>query len=115
MKYFTDNFERRGTCYHEFTRGKWDGKTYWSDESLYLRDDYMSDLKLYELVFKPAFAEHGKNFSRWGGNEVDRELWDSMLSRAMDVGGEVWELFAEITDWIEKSLSGDETFAILGI
>lgn len=115
MKYFTDNFERRGTCYHEFTRGKWDGKTFWSDESLYLRDDHMSDLKLYELVFKPAFAEYGKNFSRWGTNEVTRELWERILSHAMDVGGEVWELFAEVTAWAEKSLSDGGSFSILGI
>ena len=115
MKYFTDNFGRRGTCYHEFTRGRWDGTTHWSDESLYLRDDYMSDLKLYELVFKPAFSELGKTFSRWGMNEVDRELWNNMLSHAMDVGGEVWELFAEITAWAEKALAGDECFYILGI
>lgn len=115
MKYFTDNFERRGTCYHEFTCGKWDGKTFWSDNSLYLRDDYMSDLKLYELVFKPAFAEHGGTFSRWGPNAVTREIWDSMLSHAMEVGGEVWELFSEITAWAEKNLSQYDEFGILGI
>ncbi len=115
MKYFTYNFERRGTCYHEFTRGKWDGKTFWDDDSLYLRDDYMSDLKLYELVFKPAFSEHGKTFNRWGGNEVTRELWDSMLSHALDVGGEVQELFFEITAWVEKNFSDSDVFYILGI
>lgn len=115
MKYFTDNFERRGTCYHEFTRGKWDGKTFWSDESLYLRDDYMSDLKLYELVFKPAFAEFGKTFSRWGDNAVTREIWDSMLSHAIEVGGEVQELFFEITTFVEKSLAECDSFSILGI
>lgn len=115
MKYFTDNFERRGTCYHEFTRGEWDEKTFWSDESLYLRDDYMSDLKLYELVFKPAFAEIGETFSRWGGNKVTRNIWEHMLSYAEDVGGEVWDLFFEITPWAEKNLSRYDEFWILGI
>ena len=114
MKYFSDNFTRRGTCYHEFTRGKWDGKTYWSDNSMFLRDDYMNDLKLYELVFSPAYAEFGKSFSRWGVNEVTREIWDSMLSHAMEIGGEVWELFSEIATWAETSLSDGE-FSILGI
>ena len=114
MKYFADNFTRRGTSYHEFTRGKWDGKTYWSDSSMFLRDDYMNDLKLYELVFRPAYAEFGKSFSRWGVNEVTREIWDSMLSHAMDIGGEVWELFSEIATWAEKSLA-DGDFSILGI
>ncbi len=115
MKYFTDNFERRGTCYHEFTRGKWDGKTFWSDNSLYLRDDYLSDLKLYELVFKPSFDEQGEKFSRWGANTVTRALWDSILCRAEDIGGEIWNLFCEITAFAEKSLSEDGEFSILGI
>ena len=115
MNYFVNSDERRGTCYHEFTRGKWDGRTFWSDESLYLRDDYMSDLKLYELVVKPVFEEFGQKFARFGANEVTRELWESMLSQAMDVGGEVWALFAEITAWAEKSLSDGGSFSILGM
>ena len=115
MKYFADNFDRRGTCYHEFTRGKWDGKTFWSDDSLYLRDDYMSDLKLYELVFKPAFDRYGKKFNRWGSNEVSREIWEQMLSIAIDIGGEVQDLFFEITPWIEKNFSESDVFSILGM
>lgn len=30
MKYFVTNKERQGTCYHEFYKGKWDEKTFWS-------------------------------------------------------------------------------------
>ncbi len=115
MSYFVNNDERRGTCYHEFSCGKWDGKTFWDDNSLYLRDDYMSDLKLYELVLKPAFAEFGKTFSRWGGNEVTREIWESMLAHAIEVGGEVQTLFFEITPWVEKNFSRYDEFGILGI
>lgn len=115
MKYFTDNFERRGTCYHEFTRGKWDGKTFWDDNSLYLRDDIISDLKLYELVFKPAFERSGAKFNRWGPNEVTNELWDNILCLAEDAGGEVWNLFGEICTFAQKSLSADGVFSILGM
>ncbi len=115
MKYFVTNDERRGTCYHEFTRGKWDGNTFWNDNSLYLRDDYMSDLKLYELVFKPSFTEFGKKFSRWGGNRLTREIWEHMLSLAIETGGEVQELFFEITPWSEKNFAEHDEFWILGI
>lgn len=115
MKYFVDNFERRGTCYHEFTRGKWDGATFWGEESVYLRDDIMSDLKLYELVFKPAFESVGGKFNRWGPNEVTREIWEAMLSCAIDAGGEVQELFFEVTAFVEKGLDKDDVFSILGI
>lgn len=111
MKFFVDNFTRRGTCYHEFTRGKWDGKTYWSDSSLFLRDDYMNDLQLYELVFKNAFEK----FNRWGNNVVTREIWERMLSLAEDAGGEVRELFFEVTPWVEKNFAEHDVFSILGI
>lgn len=115
MKYFVDNFERRGTCYHEFACGKWDGKTFWDDNSLFLRDDYMSDLKLYELIFKPAFEADGTKFNRWGANEVTRELWNRMISLAEDVGGEVQDLFFEITTWAEKNFSHNDVFSIIGM
>nr|WP_288625771.1 hypothetical protein [uncultured Roseburia sp.] len=28
MKYFVTDRERDGTCYHEFYKGRWDGKTF---------------------------------------------------------------------------------------
>lgn len=115
MNYFVNNDERRGTCYHEFIRGEWDGKTLWSYDSMYLRDDYISDLRLCELVFNPSFAEFGGKFNRWGQNTVNRALWESMLSKAVDTGGEVMDLFFEISPWVEKSLSAYETFTILGM
>lgn len=111
MKYFDDNFSRRGTCYHEFASGNWDGSTFWSDDSLFLRDDYMSDLKLYELVFKRSFEK----FNRWGENKVTREIWERMLSLAEDIGGEVCDLFFEASPWVEKNFAECEVFWILGV
>lgn len=33
MKYFVTDRERDGTCYHEFYKGRWDGKTFWKEDS----------------------------------------------------------------------------------
>lgn len=41
MKYFITNSEKIGTCYHEFYKGKWDGETFWKEDSLLLHDEVM--------------------------------------------------------------------------
>ena len=59
MKYFVYNNQRDGTCYHEFYKGKWDGKTFWKDDSICIDDNdfyalngiyFASDLKLNEYL-----------------------------------------------------------------
>ena len=35
MRFFCVESERKGTCYHEFQKGKWDEKTVWKADSLY--------------------------------------------------------------------------------
>ena len=43
MKYFIKNDQRKGSCYHEFYKGKWDNETHWKDDSVYLHDDILYD------------------------------------------------------------------------
>ena len=49
MKFFCTELERKGTCYHEFQKGKWDGKTFWKTDSLLLHDNIMCEVKLHKL------------------------------------------------------------------
>ena len=72
-------------------------------------------MRLYELVLKPAFEVQGLKFNRWGANVVTRELWNDILSKAHDAGDEVGELFSEIETFVEKGLSEDGEFSILGV
>lgn len=54
LNYFDNGVEIKGGCYHEFVKGKWDGKTFWSDDSLMLDDDILNDLNVAGLFF-PLF------------------------------------------------------------
>ena len=43
MKYFVFDHQRNGSCYYEFYKGKWDGKTFWNPDSISIHDDYFFD------------------------------------------------------------------------
>lgn len=112
MKYFLHNSERKGTCYHEFQKGKWDGETFWSEDGLYLHDDVFGDLDLYNSVIRyviPDYNYYGPN------DEVTREKWNKMFLLAKEVGGETAELFEELKPWVEENFSKYDCFSILGI
>lgn len=109
MKYFEKNI--KGGCYDEFVMGKWDGKTFWSSDYLYLFDDHIIDLRLYELIFSKVF----EIYNRWGPNEVTREQWEQMLSLSKEIGGEVDELFRELEPWADENFKDHDVFTILGV
>lgn len=109
MKYFETGI--KGGCYDEFVKGKWDGKTHWSSSSLYLYDDWIDDLKLYDLIFSKAF----ELYNRWGPNDVKREQWEHMLSLSKEIGGAVEELFGELEPWADENFREHDVFTILGV
>lgn len=109
MKYFEKNIT--GGCYDQFAMGKWDGKTFWSSNSLYLFDEWIDELTLYTLVFSKVF----ERYNCWGPNEVTREQWDQMLSLSKEIGGEVEELFRELEPWADENFKDHDVFSILGV
>lgn len=109
MKYFETGI--KGGCYDEFVKGKWDGKTHWSTDYLYLYDDIFDELGLYENVFSKAFEV----YNRWGPNRVTRDDWDKICALARECGGAVEDLFNELAPWAEENFSEYEEFWILGI
>ena len=109
MKYFETGI--KGGCYDEFVRGKWDGKTHWSADYLYLYDDLFDELGLYENVFSKVFEV----YDRWGPNRVARGDWERLYTLAGECGGGVGELFDELAPWAEENFSEYEEFWILGV
>lgn len=109
MKYFEKDI--KGGCYDEFAKGKWDGKTFWSGDSLYLYDDWIDDLKLYTLIFSKVF----ELYNRWGPNEVTHEQWTKMLSLSKEIGGEVEDLFLELAPWADENFKEHDVFTVLGV
>ena len=72
MKYCVLNHERDGTGYHEFYRGKWVGQSFWRDDSLYI-DDY----RLFEIKgFVGALRAAVPYYDSYGITEISREQWE---------------------------------------
>lgn len=111
MKFFISNAERKGTCYHEYLQGEWDGETFWAGDSLYLHDDFMCELDLYSKLFKKAI----ERFDPYRDITVTRAEWEKMLEIAREEGGQVAEFIEELRPWAEENFNKFDVFTILGI
>lgn len=109
QSYFERNI--KGGCYDEFAKGKWDGETHWSADSLFLYDDRFDDLGLYRDIFSKVFEE----YNRWGPNRVTRGDWDRLFALSKECGGAVAEMFDELAVWVEENFNEFEEFWILGV
>lgn len=111
MKYFVLNSERRGTIYYEFCKGKWDGETFWKDDSIYLHDDV-----LYENQdFLNALVKIKPSFDLFGVTEFSREEWGRLRSEVQSYPNGCREMFKELDVWVMDTFSAYECFTVLGI
>lgn len=110
MKYFCTETEREGTCYHEFQKGKWDGCTFWKENSLLLHDDMFGELKLGKL-FKMVIPE----YDSYGNTEVTKAVWADVCQRAAVMAGEVQAAIQEADVWVQENFETEEVFYILGL
>lgn len=74
MNYFVTNDERIGTCYHEFFKGKWDGETFWKEDSLCLDDDLLCECR----AFGNAILSVIPSYSPFGITEISPEQWEAI-------------------------------------
>lgn len=111
MKYFVTNYERKGTCYHEFYRGKWDGKTFWKEDSLSLHDDVL----LEHAGFVNAIKEVIPTYDPYGETEISSEDWKKigLIVQHSDEGSK--ELYKEADVWLDDVLEEKGCFTILGL
>ena len=112
MKFFTteDNRSYGVTDYHEWIKGNFKDGIFWSEDSILLADSTYSRLNLYKFL-----AELIDGYDPYDNYEIDRELWEQMLSKADEIGGEMKELFEEATPWVEANYEENEVFTILGL
>lgn len=110
MKYFTTLHECKGTCYHEFYKGKWDGHTFWKEDSLYLHDDVLYNLKLEDI-----FYQVNSSYDPYNETEINIDQWMQICTIAETIGGEVEEAINEAKSWLQETLEEDNLFTILGI
>ena len=108
FKYFETNIQ--GGCFFEFQRGKWDGKSHWKSDSLYLYADVFDGLGIY-----PVFANAFELFNYYGPNEVTRDIWDKIVLNSRKTGGETAALIDEAIPWAEENFLRFDVFYMLGI
>lgn len=111
MKYFVTNNERESTCYHEFYKGKWDGSTFWKEDSLSLHDDIMIENKGFEDAIRAVIP----TYDPCGETEVSFEEWKKIgrIIKQMDECSQ--ELYQEADAWLKDVFKEYECFTILGI
>ncbi len=109
MKYCCTNSQRKGTCYFEFQKGRFNDK-HWLSDSLCLDADIFDDLSLYEL-----FSKVLPEFDYYGITEIDKEKWKQIKLESEVIGGTVKDVIDEIDLWINLAFSTIDTITILGI
>ena len=110
MKYFDSGAEVKGGCYLEFVKGKWDGKTFWSDYSLILDDDILNGLNVAGLFWSTV-----PTYDPYGPAEFTMEQWNAIRKRATEIGGEPQLLIQELDDWLGPFSGNGIAFTILGV
>lgn len=111
MKYFVRNCEREGTCYHEFYKGKWDGKTFWKEDSLLLHDDVMFK----NQGFVEAVKEVITTYDPYGETEISLETWEKIGQIIIEKYEGSKELYQEADVCLNDVFKEYECFTILGI
>ncbi len=110
MKYFVHDSERKNTVYHEFQKGKFDGHTFWKNDSISLSDDIFFTLGIGNL-----FADVIPNYNPYEEFEIDNELWNSIMLKAQEIGGEVLTCILEADEWAKNTFLEYGVFTILDL
>ena len=110
MKYFVHDCERKNTVYHEFQKGKFDGHTFWKSDSISLSDDL-----LFTLGIENIFADVIPNYNTYSEFEIDNDLWNRIILRAQEIGGEVLTCISEADEWVKNAYLEYDVFTVIGI
>ena len=110
MKYFIVNTERRGSYYHEFFKGKWDGKTFWKNDSIYLNDNILSQLEIGSIILSVI-----PEYDPYGVTKVSEREWKAILNEAERIGGDAYTAILEANEWVIDNFNTHTVFTILGI
>lgn len=74
MKYFIKDKDRKGTCYYEFYKGKWDGESFWKTDSILLQDDIVFQNE----EFIDAILEVVPSYNPFGETEISNVEWKAI-------------------------------------
>ncbi|AGF57241.1 plasmid rolling circle replication initiator protein Rep [Clostridium saccharoperbutylacetonicum] len=109
MKYCCTESDRKGTCYHEFQKGKFKG-SFWKEDSLLMHDD-----NLYNLHLEDLFLSVVSSYDACGETEIDQEQWKEIYRRGLEIDGEIKIAIDEINSWAKIVFETNNIFTILGL
>ena len=109
MKYFVFDYQRNGSCYHEFYKGKWDGHTHWKADSIMLDDDLLCN------GFVDAIIEIVPDYGPYGVTEISFGEWKEIGNVILTKDKMSQELYSEADKWLRKVFEDYSCFTILGI
>lgn len=110
QKYFVKSKDRHGSCYYEFYKGKWDKKTFWKDDSIYIHGDDWQDCNFVDILIK-----HAPDFYPFGETEINQEQWELIKKDAMLSGEKTAKIVTQADEWMIDTFSKHKVFTILGI
>lgn len=109
MKYFVYDDQRKGTCYHEFYKGKWDEHTFWKADSISLHDDLLPG------EFVEAITEVIPTYDPYGITEVSAVEWTEIGKVILTKDQKSQDVYKEADSWLEGVFQTHACFTILGI
>ena len=111
MKYFVTDSERTSTNYHEFFKGKWDGVTFWKEDSISLDDNVLYANKGFEEALVTIVTE----FDPFGETETSLEQWIQIGKAIPADDRDSLEMFQEADAWLTNVFREYGCFTILGL
>ena len=111
MKFFIKNSEKTGTCYHEFYKGKWDGSTFWKEDSLLIHDDVMFEHRGFVEAIKMVVP----HYDPYKETEINKDAWIKIGNVMQNADTESKEVYYEANAWIEQVFLEHDCFTILGL
>ncbi len=115
MRYFVSLNECKGTCYHEFCKGKWDKVTFWNESSIYLHDDVLVE----NFQLTESFKKHLSNYSDTGETEINFDQWVKIRNDVLQQNEKevaiVLTLVEELDTWLCDIFKEYPVVTILGI
>lgn len=111
MKFFIKNDQRKGSCYYEFYKGKWDKETVWRENSIYLHEDILYDGKDFEDSLIEVIPGYDPN----GYTEVSIDEWLKIgqIVNQKDVFAR--EIYQDADMWVQLACAECGCITILGI
>lgn len=111
MNYFIYEYQRKGTCYLEFYKGKWDNKTFWKKDSILIDSDIFLDCK----DFVDSILKIIPTFDPFGVTEISYDAWKKIGKIILRKSTQSQEIYYEADELLKNAFAEHGFITILGV